>query len=55
VLALVVIFAPNSFRAGVAAWVQIETQVVLKRLAPALDLNTNDHPPVPTPANIPLR
>lgn len=37
VLALIVIFAPDSFRAGVTTWVRAETQVILKRMAPVLE------------------
>lgn len=37
VLALIVIFAPDSFRAGVTTWVRAETQVILMRMAPVLE------------------
>lgn len=37
VLALIVIFAPDSFSAGVTTWVRAETQVMLERMAPVLE------------------
>jgi hypothetical protein len=35
-LAVVVVLAPDSFKVGVARWVQIETQVIMERMAPLL-------------------
>ena len=42
VLALIAIFAPDSFRAGVTTWVRAETQVILMRMAPVLE-QARDH------------
>jgi len=35
-LAVVVVLAPNSCEVGVARWVQIETKVIMERMAPLL-------------------
>ena len=40
-LVLVIFLAPGSFRAGVAAWVQVETMVIMKRMAPLLQPPTD--------------